>query len=120
MSILSGPFKLKPSPTKPPPILASIVQTAALAAYCHRCPLTPYVLPLLNANQPHLIQFLYINIYLIIQICKWATTNYLFYQSTNKPMIALTGHPRGNGSIPLSYLPTLGPNIRAQASAIIN
>ncbi|KZC05833.1 hypothetical protein WN55_04773, partial [Dufourea novaeangliae] len=63
----------------PPPMLASIVQTAALAAYCHRCSLTP----------------------------------------TNKPMIALTGFPRGNGSIPLSYLPSLGPNIMAHASATI-
>ncbi|KOX79614.1 hypothetical protein WN51_02880 [Melipona quadrifasciata] len=66
-------------------MLPNIVETAALAAYCHRCPLIPYVLPL-----------------------------------TNKPMIALTGHPRGNGSIPLSYLPTLGPNIMAHASAVIN
>lgn len=55
MSILSGPFRLKPKPTKPPPMLANIVEIAALAAYCHRCPLTPYVLPLLKANQPHLV-----------------------------------------------------------------
>lgn len=33
-------------------------------------------------------------------------------------MIAFTGHPSGSGLIPLSYLPILGPNMIAQASAI--
>lgn len=44
-----------------------IVITAALAAYCHFAPLTPYVLPELKANQPH--------------------------HSTKSPMHALTGFP---------------------------
>lgn len=68
-----------------------IVMTAALAAYCHLAPLTPYVLPELKANQPH--------------------------QSTNSPMHALTGLPSGNGSKPSAYRPKRGPNINAEANA---
>lgn len=68
-----------------------IVMTAALAAYCHLAPLTPYVLPELKANHPH--------------------------HSTNNPMQALTGLPNGNGSIPSEYRPSRGPNIIADANA---
>lgn len=64
--------------------------TAARAAYCHFAPLTPYVLPELNANHPH--------------------------HSTNKPMHAFTGFPIGNGAIPLLYRPKRGPNIKADAN----
>lgn len=51
----------------PPPKEDIIVVTAAWAAYCHFVPLRPYVLPELNANQPH--------------------------QSTNSPITAFTGFP---------------------------
>lgn len=65
--------------------------TAALAAYCHLAPLTPYVLPELKANQPH--------------------------QRTNRPIHAFTGFPNGSGSNPSEYRPSLGPSIRADANA---
>lgn len=39
------------------------------------------------------------------------------YQSTNRPIMALTGQPRGRGSMPWSYLPSLGPSIIAHARA---
>lgn len=55
--------------------------------------LTPYVLPELNANQPH--------------------------QSTNRPITALTGDPKGKGSLPLSYRPSRGPSIIALANAAL-
>ncbi|KYQ52980.1 hypothetical protein ALC60_07706 [Trachymyrmex zeteki] len=38
---------------------------------------------------------------------------------TNSPIIALTGHPSGRGSMPLSYLPILGPSMIAQARAVL-
>lgn len=110
--------KLKANPTAPPPILPYIVETAALAAYFHCDPLTPYVLPLLKANQPHLHNkkksFRFFYQYLI-------SLNFpIIHHNTNKPMIALTGQPSGSGSIPWSYLPNLGPSIIAQARATKN
>lgn len=52
---------------------------------------TPYVLPELKASQPH--------------------------QSTNVPMTALTGFPKGRGAVPWAYLPSRGPSIKADANA---
>lgn len=76
---------------QPPPNDPIMVMTAARAAYCHLAPLTPYVLPELKANQPH--------------------------HRTNKPMQAFTGLPRGSGSVPWAYRPSLGPSIAADANA---
>lgn len=75
----------------PPPNEPIIVWTAALAAYCHLLPLTPYVLPELKASHPH--------------------------HKTNNPMQAFTGFPSGSGAIPSAYLPKRGPNIAAEAKA---
>uniref|UniRef100_A0A1Y1KGS2 Uncharacterized protein n=2 Tax=Photinus pyralis TaxID=7054 RepID=A0A1Y1KGS2_PHOPY len=77
--------------TVPPPKDEIIVITAALAAYWYFDPDNPYVLPELKANHPH--------------------------QRTKSPITALTGDPKGSGAIPLSYLPSLGPNISALAKA---
>lgn len=76
---------------QPPPKEPIMVITAARAAYCHLAPLTPYVLPELNANQPH--------------------------HNTNKPMHAFTGLPKGNGSVPSAYRPKRGPRMVAEANA---
>lgn len=39
------------------------------------------------------------------------------HQSTNSPMTAFTGEPRGSGASPMSYRPRRGPSIIADASA---
>jgi hypothetical protein len=39
------------------------------------------------------------------------------HHSTNRPITALTGEPRGSGSFPMSYRPSRGPSIIADANA---
>ena len=70
----------------------TIVVQVALAASRHLFPVTPKVLPELNANHPH--------------------------QSINKPTSAFVGLPMG-GAPSMSHLPNLGPSIIAATKAMI-